>query len=136
MKEQYVQLVAKEDIKCLCENHGTNMPAITRLLSGGIPLYHADEVLEIRDQLSESWIGSRGNLYHDVASIETIVKAYHATEGDIDLLGAIAEASQYRASEIVGEAWRFGRDKRIGVHSRALLEITEHYLQRGRIVLE
>lgn len=136
MKEQYVQPpVTKEDIKCLCENHGTNESVVTELLSRGVHPDHVDEVLEIRDQLCDFWEEAPGQLHEDLASIEAIVRAYQATEGDLELLGQIVEITQEEASIERGTASSYGIRKH-GVYTRTLFETTERYLKMGSLALE
>lgn len=135
----------RDDISCLAESHSTDIRTVNKLLSVGIPLDAADEVLDIRDQLSYSWKEEGGQVRQDIASVEAIAFAYHTVGGNLDTLSLIAEKSQDRIGQIMdtqaiqegmsGKKVIINRIKS-GTHTAVLLGVTKEYIKTGSLALK
>lgn len=106
----------------------TNVAAINELLRAGIPLDDLEEVLDIRRSLSCSYAFKRRDAFGiDIASIGSVVRAYQAVGGDIELLEEFAALADARAADSAQLA-RY----QSGHYTRALNQVVDLF-ENGRL---
>lgn len=88
---------------------------IRRLIAGGVREEDVEDVLEMRQRLSdfETEIKSIGEPLKIGAevSVEAMIKAYKAVDGDIELLGLLVDKAEEIASEIASQFEGAGRNR-------------------------
>lgn len=128
------------DIKEVAGQHGIKESSVKILLQGGVAEGDVDSVLEMRAVLSD-YEGTGGSSKAEVmASVGSMVEAYNAASGDMDILEILVEKACEKATELYGK-WYTRSDKqgRQLMRSRFTLAMkwaTEGYKNLGAEFLE
>lgn len=116
MERKQVTGFAAEELSSMCEFHATRPQTISRLVAGGVTPELIEDVLEIKDSLTD-----RGRVNLDV-----LIGAYQAADGDVDLLRDIAEHARRLAENIPSRAR----------YSIALSQTTQQFLNNPESIRE
>jgi hypothetical protein len=122
------------------EDIDENKAAIEGLTAGGVIPDHLDDILEVREKLSESWTeevtgkNANGRLtytqvtHHTEVSIDALLDTYKATSGDLDLLASLSDKAQDLVSRL--------RKPREGMFTSELYKALELYAKRGSAIFD
>ena len=120
-----------DEARQLAEYYVTQEYVVFQLANQGVLPGDIDEVLSCRDQLSSTWISRHDRpLSRDIASVDVVVRAYFAANGDTDTLYRLTEAAQVVAGRFMDYKGRV----KAGVHTRALRYVSNGYEQLGDVI--
>lgn len=136
------EFVSGEDKKLYRHDHDADSAFVDHLVELGIRADDLGDILEIRNSMSGSYISEyRGKpkLKVDAPSGESIVTAYSAVQGDVDLFRQLADFAHYIEDESEEEYDRDvlrGAVGRKGSATRRLYAATEMYKNSGPRIFE
>jgi hypothetical protein len=131
MEREQTASLSVEEMREIAQAHNSNLAIVKKILEAGINPQDVETLLEMRDHLSGVWYtdeeGLPGPKREDIASVESLISAYQAVEGNLDDLQNLVEVAK-SSTDSSRPRW--------GEHTRALLETVEEYQKIGDLIFE
>lgn len=122
----------KEEMKELAREHGVKLKTVRQFIEAGVPEEIIPDLLDMRNLLCGYDFEGDGSIVGQV-SIEAMLEAFNAVEGDMDHLELLVEEATTRAGILYWQM-RYRKASKREFASRftiAMQEATEEFKDRG-----